>query len=223
MDCYRNSLALTLTVIASLFALYSTVQAEVKIACVGDSITFGTGIKDRPNKSYPKQLEVMLGAGYAVKNFGVSGATLLKNGNKPYWKLNEFQAVHDYQPDIVVIKLGTNDTKPANWQHHAEFEADYIEMIRHFQSLASKPQVWICYPAPAFAVCWGINGAIVKDEVIPKIKSIAGQTGVPIIDLYAPLQDQAQLLPDQVHPNAAGAAIIAKTIHAAITAPSQLK
>lgn len=109
---------------------------------MGDSITFGAGVEDRPNNSYPVQLEVMLGEGYKVKNFGVSGATLLKKGNKPYWKLKQFQAAQDFQPDIVIIKLGTNDSKPGNWNKHGdEYKADYIEMIETFRELESKPEL----------------------------------------------------------------------------------
>lgn len=191
--------------------------AAGKIACVGDSITFGAGVEDRANKNYPKQLETMLGGDYEVRNFGVSGATLLKNGNKPYWKLPQFQAAQDYQPDLVIIKLGTNDSKPGNWKHSDEFEDDYVEMIKTFQGLASKPTVWICYPVPVFGERWGINDETVKGEVIPLIKKVAEKTGAKIIDLYEPLTGKPELVPDKVHPNAEGAEVIAKTVKAAIT------
>lgn len=192
-------------------------SGTTKIACVGDSITFGAGVEDRPNNSYPVQLEAMLGAGYAVKNFGVSGATLLKKGNKPYWKLKKFQAAQDFQPDLVIIKLGTNDSKPGNWKKHGdEYKADYIEMIETFRELKSEPEVRICLPVPVFGTRWGINEATVTGEIIPRIKEVAEATGVPIIDLYAPFEGKPELVPDKIHPNAAGATLIAETVKTAI-------
>ena len=194
----------------------NTRAGPVKVACVGDSITFGAGIKDRKKNNYPTQLQGMLGDGYAVTNLGVNAATLMKKGDKPYWKLKQFQAAQDLQPDIVVIKLGTNDTKPHNWKHKADYQPDYTEMIRTFQQLDSKPKVYICYPAPVVGEQWGINDKTVREEVIPLLDKIAKETKATIIDLYAPLKDKPELLPDKVHPNAEGATIIAETVQAAI-------
>ncbi len=64
--------------------LYSFTQ--IKVACVGDSITFGFTIENRDQNSYPAQLGRLLGKNWEVKNFGVIGATLLKKGDMPYWK-----------------------------------------------------------------------------------------------------------------------------------------
>ncbi|PXA05349.1 sialate O-acetylesterase [Coraliomargarita sinensis] len=193
-----------------------TTKDPVRVACVGDSITFGAGIKDRKNNSYPVQLQAMLGDGYEVKNFGVSGATLLKQGNKPYWKLKAFDAACEFQPDLVIIKLGTNDSKPGNWKHADEFKENYTEMVETFQQLASKPEVVICRPVPVFATRWGINNKTVVEEVIPRIDAVAKATGVTLVDLYAPLEGKPDLVPDQVHPNAAGAGVIARTLQEVI-------
>jgi lysophospholipase L1-like esterase len=198
----------------------ATAQGEtppIKVACIGDSITFGAGIKDRKQNNYPVQLQKILGDTYTVHNFGVNAATLLKNGNKPYWKLNQFKAAQELQPDIVVIKLGTNDTKPDNWKHKDEYQPDYLEMIAIFQKLESKPKVYICTPAPVVGERWGISDKTVREEVIPLIHKIAERAEVSIIDLYSPLKDKPELMPDQVHPNAEGAGIIAKTVAASIS------
>ena len=88
----------------------------MKVACVGDSITFGATIKNREKKCYPTQLAGLLGSGYTVKNFGVSGATLLKSGDHPYWQTKPYHATLSWEPDLIVVKLGTNDTKPKNWK-----------------------------------------------------------------------------------------------------------
>ena len=94
---------------ASLFSVNAS-SDTIRIACVGDSITYGAGIKDRKNMNYPVQLGKMLGQKYEVKNFGNSGSTMLKKGDKPFWKQREYKAALDFNPNIVVIKLGTNDT-----------------------------------------------------------------------------------------------------------------
>ncbi|HSV13091.1 MAG TPA: GDSL-type esterase/lipase family protein, partial [Tepidisphaeraceae bacterium] len=106
-------------------ATQSSSAKLTKVACVGDSITYGSRIEDRAHDSYPAQLGRMLGDQYNVRNFGVSGATLLKKGDRPYNKTKEYQPALDFAADIVVIMLGTNDSKPQNISHKDEFVADY--------------------------------------------------------------------------------------------------
>jgi len=142
-----------------------------KVACIGDSITYGARIANRNVNSYPAQLGRMLGKGYSVSNFGVSGATLLKKGNKPYWRQRAFGFARKFLPDVVVIKLGTNDTKPANWKHRDSLVDDYVEMVKAFQELDSKPKVFICYPVPVFPERWGINCHRSRESVPPAVGS----------------------------------------------------
>src|SRR5947208_169754 len=96
------------------FTGFASALDAVKVACVGDSITAGAGVKDAKNK-YPAQLGELLGTGYDVKNFGNSGSTMLDDGDKPYKKQKSFTDAVAFAADIVVIKLGTNDSKPQNW------------------------------------------------------------------------------------------------------------
>jgi lysophospholipase L1-like esterase len=198
---------------SSLLLSAETAGEPVRVACVGDSITYGAGIRERDEKSYPAQLQALLGDGYLVENFGVSGATLLKEGNKPYWKLKAFTEAREFQPDLVIIKLGTNDSKPGNWKHADQFKPNYIELIESFRALDSQPAVVICRPVPVFATRWGINNQTVVEEVIPRIEAVAEATGVKLVDLYAPLEGKPELVPDKVHPNAEGAGVIAETLH----------
>ncbi|MCP4849657.1 MAG: sialate O-acetylesterase [Verrucomicrobiaceae bacterium] len=194
----------------------SSLAEPIRVACVGDSITFGAGIRDRKAKSYPAQLSGMLGKGYEVKNFGNSGSTMLKKGDKPFWKQREFGAAIAFNPNIVIIKLGTNDTKPQNWKHGSDFATDYKEMIKTFRALKSEPKVFICLPVPVFKTRWGITDKIVNENVIPATKTVAKETGAELIDLNTPLKGKASLVPDSVHPNAGGAKIIAETIAKAL-------
>lgn len=200
-----------------LIAWQPTQAQIVKVACVGNSITFGAGMDNRDRMSYPAQLQTWLGPNYDVRNFGVSGATLLKNGDYPYWKRPEYQSALDFNPDIVIIKLGTNDSKPQNWKHADEFFGDYTSLINTFKALSSKPRILLALPVPVFVPeKWGIRDSVVRDQIIPKIKQVAKATKSQYIDLYTPLLDAKSAFPDDVHPNPIGASMMAEEIYRAL-------
>ena len=199
----------------ALFSLMTARAAEpIKVACVGDSITQGAGAKS--GQSYPAQLQALLGDGYKVGNFGVSGRTLLKKGDFPYWKEKKYQDALAMEPAIVVIMLGTNDTKPQNWKFEAEFDADYRELVKSFQSRKSKPKVYVCRPVPVPGTGnYGINEENIQKE-IPRVDALAKELGCGVIDMHAALEKTPELLPDRVHPNTAGAGEMAKAAAKAI-------
>ena len=188
-------------------------ESITQIACVGDSITYGAAIRDRVNNCYPMVLGGLLGRKYSVRNFGVNGATLLKKGDKPYWKLKAFREVSEFNPNVVVIKLGTNDTKPQNWSKAGiEYEADLRSMIAHFQKLPAKPSIYLCLPVPVYQTRWGINEKTVTGGLIPIIKKVAQDTKLTVIDLHMALSGKPEMFPDKIHPNAVGAKVMARTI-----------
>jgi len=191
-------------------------RETIRVACIGDSITYGASIKNRERDCYPAQLGRMLGEKWRVHNFGVSGATLLKNGDLPYWNQQAFKDALAYNPNVVIIKLGTNDTKPQNWKYKDQFVTDYADMIDRFAELPGKPRIWICQPVPAYGERWGISEKRIKNEVIPLINQIARSKHVPVIDLYGPLSGKPELFPDRIHSNAEGAHGIAAEIYAAL-------
>ncbi|NPA37530.1 MAG: prolyl oligopeptidase family serine peptidase [Chlorobi bacterium] len=189
----------------------------IKVACVGNSITFGAGIKDRPRDSYPSQLQRLLGLEYKVRNYGFSGRTMLLNGDHPYMKERLFKDALEWQPDIVVIMLGTNDSKPHNWKYADEFEADYLKMIESFDTLRSNPEIYVVAPVPVFKDCCKIKDDVVRDEIYPVVKKIAEEKNLHFIDLYNPLKEMGDMFPDGVHPDADGAAEMAKLVYESIT------
>ena len=186
-----------------------------KVACIGDSITYGYNITDQAHNSYPVQLEVLLqefDSTWETKNFGVSGATLLRNGDLPYVNQTMYNDARSWKPDVVVIMLGTNDSKPYNWIYKDEFVPNYCALIDSFASLSSDPEIWICKPVPAFSTNYNIRNEVIRDEIIPLIDEIAGLREVKVIDLYTPLLDASSMFPDGIHPNAEGAGLMAKVI-----------
>ena len=197
--------------------LQSENYPRTRIACVGDSITYGYSISNRNRNSYPAQLGEMLGNQWSVRNFGVSGATLLQKGDNPYLKTLGFNLAHEFKPNIVVILLGTNDSKPVNWKYKSNYIKDYITLINRFKKIGSNPNIWICYPVPVYSKPGSTSDRIIRNELIPMINKIASQTNVKIIDLYTPLSNKQHLFPDSVHPNAEGLKIIAKEVFNEIT------
>jgi len=181
---------------------------KIRVACVGDSITAG---------GYPKLLGAELGPKYEVRNFGVSGTTLLKAGDNPYWKTKQFTQVGEFEPNIIVIMLGTNDTKPQNWKHKEHFADDLRAMVEHYAGLKSKPRVYVCRPVPVHKTNYGINELVMTEGVIPAIDAVVKEMHLPLIDLHLALKDSAKDFPDGVHPNAAGQEKMAKAIAAELT------
>jgi acyl-CoA thioesterase-1 len=222
----QKSLCLALTLSAGMMLVSCAVRsgdenhrarpaAPIRVACVGDSITYGYGISGRESNSYPARLQSLLGAGWEVRNFGYNGATALKQGTKPYTTLAIYSEALAFQPDVVIIKLGTNDTNPKSWpQHHAEFYSDYLDLVRGFLALPSRPKIVLCRPVPLFRDRGKDydTDKILREEVIPVIDRIAREQHLKTIDLYAPFASRKDLFPDGVHPNAEGASIIAGQI-----------
>ncbi|MDP1677313.1 MAG: GDSL-type esterase/lipase family protein [Bacteroidota bacterium] len=183
--------------------------AKIRIACIGNSITWG-GLGDL---SYPQQLQKKLGLQYDVRNYGISARTLLKNGDFPYWKEPEFIDARNFDPHIVIIKLGTNDSKPQNWIYKDQFFGDYMELVAAFRMLHRRPQIYVCFPVPVFQTNWGINEPIVKNEIIPLIDSVRKSAKTFLIDFYSAMKDQGALFPDGVHPNAIGYEKMAQLVY----------
>lgn len=190
----------------------------VRVACIGNSITFGAGIKNRSRDSYPSVLARMLGDNYWVKNFGVSARTMLNKGDHPYMNEPAYKNALAFNPNIVVIKLGTNDSKSFNWKYKADFMKDAQTMINAFKGLPSQPKIYLCYPSKAYLTGDGINDDIISKEVIPMIKKLAKKNDLSVIDLHTAMDGMPELFPDRIHPNEKGAQVMAKAVYQSISA-----
>ena len=184
-----------------------------RVACIGNSITDGFGIDMAGAYGYPAQLQTLLGNGYWVKNFGVSSRTMLNKGDYPYMNEPAWKDALAFKPDIVIIKLGTNDSKPENWQYGKDFKHDLQQMVD-----ALKPaKIYLCTPIPAFKSTWNISDEVIVNNIIPIQQKVAKEKGVQIIDLHTLYaNDGDKMLDDGIHPDAKGARRMAEIIADAI-------
>lgn len=204
-------------------------RPPIRIACIGDSTTAGLGIGEPEKNGYPARLQASyddeFGPGSReVRNFGVSGSTALPGERS--WADARFAAVAEFNPDIAVIALGTNDCKPENLHAEgADFPAAVRGLVARLRALPSAPQVYLCQPVPITRTmnsgAAAITAAVMDAEIRPAIDQAARELACPLIDLNAALADQPEKIPDGVHPNASGAAEMAAAVHDALNASLQ--
>ena len=205
----------------------------IRVACIGNSITDGHGIDMATAYGYPAELQKILGDSYWVKNFGVSGRTMLNKGDVPYMNEVAWQDAQAFRPDIAIIKLGTNDSKPQNWQHADEFRQDLEQMITTLcpelakpakkakktksQTSSLKPQILLCTPIPALSSNWNISDSVIVNGIIPVQQEVARKYGLKVIDLHALFaNDGDKMLSDGIHPDGKGTRRLAEIIAEAI-------
>lgn len=189
-------------------------KADAKrVACIGNSITDGSGINMSDLYGYPARLQEILGSDFYVKNFGVSARTMLNKGDFPYMKEQAWLDALEFNPDIAIIKLGTNDSKDLNWKYGKEFKQDMQEMIDRLKSLPSKPVIYLATPIPAYKPSWTINDSVIVNGIIPVIKQLAKKNKLKVIDMHTMMAGDEKLIQrDGIHPNEQGAAKMAKII-----------
>lgn len=197
-------------------------STNVRIACVGDSITWGAFILNRKRDCYPARLQRLLGEGFTVGNFGIIGHTLQESGDFPYTRSRPYRDSRDFAPDVVLLMLGTNDSKPRNWKGVRAFTQDYRALINSYQSLPSQPRVFaMTLPAVygrgrANKVRFGMDeGAIA--QMCGAIREVAGDTGIALVDVHAATLGHPEAFRfDGVHPGASGAELIAQAAFEAL-------
>ena len=190
----------------------------IKVACVGDSITWGFTLLRRWKQSYPVLLGEMLGAGYEVRNFGCNDAAARFDADKPYVRCKACRDSIAWNPDIVLLMLGTNDTKSQNWNPEI-FERDYRRLVESYLGLPSHPRVILIAPIRIFrSLAMPLitpQSEPLENGVRPAIHKIAAEMGLELVDLYDLFSD-ATYCKDGLHPQAAGARMLAEAIHSRI-------
>lgn len=211
---------IVLSYLLVLCSLVAVAQTPVRVACVGNSITYGAGIENRERDAYPAQLQRMLGEGYVVGNFGKSGATLLNKGHRPYIGQEEFQQALTFAGDVVVIHLGINDTDPRDWPNYRDyFVRDYLALIDSFRVVNPKVRILVARMTPITNRHSRFESGTRDwhEQIQQAIERVAELAGAQLIDFHTPLYPYPFMLPDAVHPTAEGAGILAQTVCSAIT------
>lgn len=213
----KRLLALTVGILALLTYAH---DRKIKVACMGNSITYGYLLPDRDRECYPAQLQQMLGDGYEVGNFGLSGATLLRRGHRPYTQQREFKAALALRPDIAVIHLGVNDTDPRDYPEYGDdFVSDYSAIIDSLREVNPQTRILIALLTPLKATHYRFKSGT-RDwrlKLQRAIADVARAKGVELIDFNEPLRDRQDLLHDGIHPDAEGARLLALEAYCGIT------
>ena len=183
----------------------------IRVACVGDSITQGSG--------YPNKLQMLLGSDYTVGNFGVSGSTVSLNSTIPYMNQSAFKKAEAFDPQIVVIMLGTNDANPEIAHSENDFQMDFTELVNSFAGLDGDQQIYVVKSPPIFSTTSSYNNTYLANSVLPQVDNVANKMNLPTVDMYNAFGDHSDYFMDGVHPNAQGATLIAYNVYDAITLP----
>ncbi len=188
-----------------------------RVLCIGDSITFGAGVvMTRWRDSYPAYLKRLLGRQYQVLNYGISGATAREGTDHPYSAVFRAAAART-EPELCIFLLGTNDSKPHNWDA-AGYETAVKGWIREIKRWASHPRILLAVPPKAFSVngapvVYAIRNEVIRDEIRPILTHLAQSEDMELLDLYEASSAHPEYFADGVHPNAAGNRAIAEWIN----------
>lgn len=196
-------------------------SGQTKIACVGDSITYGMTIKDRRNHCYPEVLQQLLGDRYNVRNYGLNNRNAMESGAMPYTKEKRYRESLEFEPDIVLLMLGTNDSKDTTWRGKERWKKDYRKLLDSYLNLSSAPAIYLLTPAFPQKIredgTFGMSGTRMIPDAIKEecyaIMELSEELGLPVIDINRYTKEHPEWFSsDGVHPNKEGASRIAHFI-----------
>jgi len=213
---------------------------KIRVACIGDSITWGATMTNRVAECYPAQLQRLLGDRYEVRNFGDSGSGVCLHPPKPKdgefcphpWRLGRQEpAARAFDPDVVVCDLGINDNRIYMREYAygpdgkpevepGSFRRDYTELLRSFSKNGKSPRliIWTRL-APTRKCLHGRPNAFVLRR---ELEAVARTVGAEELDMFTPLVpycETAHYAPDGVHPEGGAQRIIAETTACRILSP----
>ena len=195
-------------------------EGQIKIACAGDSITYGHGISGWPKNNYPAVLQNLLGDAYHVNNYGVSSFAVQKNADRSYRTLPHYQESLAYDADFVVFMMGSNDSKPENWEGADAFKTDLLSLLDSY----GDAEIILCTLPSAFFLDDQTEGVtnhdiqpFIVDEIAQITREVAAERGYTLIDIHALTAEHPEwFAKDGVHPSNEGAAAIAQAVYEAI-------
>jgi len=202
----------TVVILAQTPETNNSIPAITRIAFLGDSITTGVGVKDSAKECYATVATQFLASkhsGIAAINLGQSGRALCQQ-NADY-----LETVLKQNPDAVVIQWGVNDQY---WGFSvAEFTARYAALVAALR--AAKPQMSIVVMTLIADFRWTDNQEAWIGEANIALQEIAARHRCHLADTHRALDHQKIYYTDLIHPNTAGAEVMAKTIITALEAP----
>ena len=191
------------------------------IVCAGDSIMYGAGVEEtRDTESWPAFLQKKVSDDWQVLNYGLSGRTMLHDGDAPYVKERFYRRILKADAEICIIMLGTNDSKKTNWEGHAEaFRQDYLNFIAAYRRKHPDTEIILMQPTRSFPMknsresVFGIRNDVIQGEICGIVAEVAEEAGCGLINLYSLTEDHPEWFTDGVHPNAEGNRQIADYIY----------
>ncbi len=199
--------------------LAMTVSAKdvKRVACIGNSITRGSWLTHPERDSYPAALQRMLGEGWKVDNWGVSGSCASTDNKNMYMKNSTYPKVKASHPDVVTIFLGHDDARKPNQGGMGNFAAGLTQMVQDLKAENSNVKILLITPTAPFTTAWDNDDNVIKTQVIPAIKAVAEKENVQFLDAYPLTAGKRSYFPDGIHPDANGAGLLAQAIYKAIT------
>lgn len=192
---------------------------QTRVACIGDSTTYGTAMPNNMHNSYPAQLRRLLGDGYHVANFGIHGKTVQDTNDDSYRRTRQYALSLGYDPDVVIIMLGANDTKPQNWTSLEEFTESYRQLVASYIDLECRREIKLCTPASIYHMRGRSDGYAfdIDDEKLQQVccfvRRFADENQLELIDIHEITSGHRDWYePDGVHPNKKGAHAIAASV-----------
>lgn len=192
-------------------------QTKKHIACIGDSITYGDGVRaHRDTQSYPAVLETLMGEEWQALNYGLNGRTAQNGLADSYAKESFYTMSREAKAEIYIIMLGTNDSKVGIWDE-TRYEKDLQALVMHYREAAPEAKVYLMQPPKAFPAVGGKVLYDIQNEIISGVQReiiarVAEECGVTVIDLYGITEDHPEWFADGIHPNYEGNTAIAAYI-----------
>jgi len=196
-------------------------EGQIKIACAGDSTTYGHGISGWPKNNYPTVLQNLLGENYHVNNYGVSSFAVQESADRSYRTLPHYQESLDYAADYVVFMMGSNDSKPENWKGADAFKTDLLSLLDTY----GDSEIILCTLPSAFFLEGQTEGTtnhdiqpLIVNEIAEITRGVAAERGYTLIDIHALTAQHSEWFEkDGVHPSNEGAAAIAREVYTVIS------
>lgn len=201
--------------------------SEVKIACLGDSITAAANLEGEDGYqqySYPSRLKELLGA-QEVYNLGIGGSSIGRYWSDAY--VDRYQEIPE-DTDIIIVMGGTNDGFCVSEKEFGSLEeraqrtfcGDLDELMRGLRKAYPDAEIFFATPLPNVLQDYLMSE---RDYLLPQQKFVdvmlrlAGEYDYGVIDLYnSNILDShdanvvADYIPDGVHGNRDGYQIMAE-------------